>query len=271
MKLRHGQTHYQLDADTNKPLLICIHGWSTSSYVWEPLRPFLRKQGYRLLTYDLYGRGFSDRPRVSHTAELYTCQLTQLLNRLDLADKKLNVLGYSMGGAIAARFVSQRLASVDRLLLLAPAGMVVRLPISRFIARAVPKTNDPHILNSIPRFLPKQFDSEAEGFKNVLEVAQILRMQKRELLYQGYVPALLSSLKGILATSMQMEHLKIASSNVKVRAIFGTNDRTIPSPWARKRFDQWHPSGVSDDIIGAGHGLTYTHADHIEAKVGEFL
>lgn len=269
VKLRHGLTHYQLDEYSDRPLMICIHGWSTSSYVWDRLRPLLRDQGYRLLTYDLYGRGFSDRPDVPHTTELFTNQLTELLTRLGINKERLNVLGYSMGGAIAARFVSQRLETVDRMLLLAPAGMIVRLPILRSVARSFPRALDAHILAVLPSVLPRQFEKEAKGFSTISEVAQVLSHQKRELAYRGYVLSLLSSLKGVLASSMADEHRKIARSGVQVRALFATDDTTIPSPWAKRLFDQWYPAGVSSKIDGAGHGLTYTHpAEIIEEFTG---
>jgi len=271
ISLRHGQTYYQLDEQTDRPLLVCIHGWSTSSYVWDPLKPLLREQGYRLLTYDLYGRGFSDRPDVQHTADLFTGQLTEMLARLGLNNERLNILGYSMGGAIAARFVSQRLEGVDRMLLLAPAGMVVRMPVLRFVARSLPRALDSHILAALPRLLPRQFEREAGGFEHRPEVAKIVHQQKRELEFRGYIPALLSSLKGVLGSNMAAEHRSIARSGVAVRSLFGTKDTTIPSPGAKDMFDQWYPEGVSDNIVGAGHGLTYTHPDQIMTKAGDFL
>ena len=193
IKLRLGHTHYQLDDNTGRPLLICIHGWSTSSYVWDRLRPLLRERGYRLLTYDLYGRGFSDRPAALQTPELFTQQLSELLARLNLSNERLNVLGYSMGGAIVARFVSQNIPKVDRMLLVAPAGMVVRFPVSRLVARSFPRVFDPHLLAILPKVLPQQFDKEAKGFAHLPSVARVVQRQKGELAYRGYVPSLVSS------------------------------------------------------------------------------
>ena len=72
LDLTQGQTYCELDRETDKPLLVCIHGWSTASYVWKGLRPCLRKKGYRVLTYDLYGRGRSARPDAEHTTALFT-------------------------------------------------------------------------------------------------------------------------------------------------------------------------------------------------------
>ncbi|MEP3255941.1 MAG: alpha/beta hydrolase [Stappiaceae bacterium] len=271
LQLKYGQTHYELDKEPDKPLLICIHGWSTASYVWDPLKPLLRAKGYRVLTYDLYGRGYSDRPDVLHSAELFTYQLTELLNKLGLNDTKLNVIGYSMGGAIAARFVSERLEDVERLLLIAPAGMEVRSPGLRRFVRNNPKFSNPHIQTLLPLVLRAQFRSAAAGFKGNQMVQKVARKQKRELEFRGYLPSLLSSLNGALASKMKTEHEKIAGAKVAVRAIFADQDKTVPYPTAKRLFDKWNPNGVSQTITGAGHAITYTHAQQIMKEVAEFF
>ncbi len=275
LDLEHGQTYYELDnkeEDRGKPLLICIHGWSTASYVWTALKPELRKKGYRILSYDLYGRGYSSRPdNGAHTAELFTRQLTQILIHLKLNDQKLNIVGYSMGGAIAARFVSERPGDVQRLLLIAPAGMAVQKPFPRFVARQIPKLSDPIISEFLPCALWKQFNRAARDFPNDANVQLVLQRQLAELDYKGYIPALLSSLKGVLASKMRVEHEAIADSNVKVLAIFADQDSTIPHPDAQRRFDRWNRNHVSHVIEGAGHAVTYTHEQEIMTKTGNFF
>lgn len=271
LQLQHGKTYYELDEKSDSPLLVCISGWSTASYVWDPLKPLLRAKGYRLLTYDLYGRGYSDRPEVAHTAALFTDQLSQLLNQLKLPTNNLNVVGYSMGGAIAASFASQRLQDMERLLLIAPAGMEVRAPTARRIARRNPRLFDPHILTLLPLALRIQFRSAAADFKDNPMVAAVEQKQRRELEYRGYIPALASSLHGILASKMENEHRAIARSGLPVRAIFGSKDKTIPSPDAKKLFDRWHSEEMSREIQGVGHALTYTHPERVMQEVDDFI
>ena len=271
LSLRNGKTHYQLDDPSDRPLLICIHGWSTASYVWKPLKPFLRDKGYRLLTYDLYGRGFSDRPEVHNTAELFTRQLSELLSRLELNNQTLNVVGYSMGGAIAARFVSERLEKVERLLLIAPAGFAVQPPITRYIARRFPRTLDPHVSVLLQKLLPRQFIKQAEGFDDDPKVACVLKNQLRELDYRGYIPSLVSSLHGVLASKMEAEHELIKRSDVAVRALFATEDKTIPYCRSKRLFDQWYSAGARHDIADAGHAVTYTHRKEIMDAADDFL
>ena len=273
LQLRHGQTHYKLDDDQQKPLLVCIHGWSTASYVWDPLKPSLQDKGYRVLTYDLYGRGFSDRPGVPNTADLFTGQLTELLEKLSLNNDDVTIAAYSMGGAIAARYVSARLDKVKRLLLIAPAGMEVRATWLRTRIRNNPRFLDPHVLALLQPVLRHQFRSSTNGFKNDPNVMSVFWRQMRELEYRGYIPALLSSLNGVLAARMETEHRDIARSNLPVRAIFAEDDSTIPTEKAKGLFDNWYRQreDVSFIIEGAGHAVTYTHPEQIMSKAGEFI
>lgn len=271
LDLEHGRTYCELDRETDKPLLICIHGWSTASYVWKGLRPHFRDKGYRVLTYDLYGRGRSERPDVEHTTALFTDQLNELLGKLKLNKQKLNIVGYSMGGAIAAGFVNNKPNDVERLLLIAPAGMVVRFPVIRSIARNIPKLFDPLFAAVSPKALKNVFESAAENYPDDEVVQHVLANQLSELQKEGYIEALLSSLKGVLASQKKAEHRAIARSGVEVLAIFANQDKTIPHPFAKRLFDRWNGHNVSREIKDAGHAVTYTHPRSIVEQIGDFL
>ena len=62
--LSDGATHYRLEGEGRaRPLIVFVHGFSTPSFVWRGIIPKLTAAGYKTLRYDLYGRGWSDRPR----------------------------------------------------------------------------------------------------------------------------------------------------------------------------------------------------------------
>lgn len=72
---------------------------------------------------DLYGRGYSDAPISSYNTNLYTTQLAFLMQYLKW--EKANIVGLSMGGAIAASFTSQFPHLVDEGVgLIASAGLM---------------------------------------------------------------------------------------------------------------------------------------------------
>ena len=59
--LPSGKTWYSWHGLQDGPVAVCVHGLSTPAFVWGAVVDILVAQGFRVLTYDLYGRGLSDR------------------------------------------------------------------------------------------------------------------------------------------------------------------------------------------------------------------
>ena len=70
-----GATHYRWSGDEGAPVAVCIHGLSTPSYIYAATENALVALGYRVLTYDLFGRGFSDRVRGDQNTDFFLTQL----------------------------------------------------------------------------------------------------------------------------------------------------------------------------------------------------
>lgn len=62
--------------------------------VYQDVAPVLAAKGYRVLLYDLYGRGYSDAPQTTHDAALYVTQLALLMQHIRW--EKANIVGVSM-------------------------------------------------------------------------------------------------------------------------------------------------------------------------------
>ena len=117
-----GITHIKWHGGTRGPVIVCVHGLTTSEYVWDEIAIALADNGYRVLTYDLFGRGFSDRPNKAHDTAFYLQQLSDVLEAADVPETFV-IMGYSMGAAIATAYTAQNPDRVDKLVMLAPAGM----------------------------------------------------------------------------------------------------------------------------------------------------
>lgn len=90
-----------------KPCLVCIHGFPTSSWDWRRIWPELTKH-YQIIAPDLLGFGFSDKP--SHYAITEQADMiTSLLNELEIS--KYHILAHDFGTLVAqellARFTSK--------------------------------------------------------------------------------------------------------------------------------------------------------------------
>ncbi|KAF2747482.1 alpha/beta-hydrolase [Sporormia fimetaria CBS 119925] len=109
------------------PRVLMIHGISTPCVALGPLAHELVKKGCRVMLFDLFGRGYSSTPSPSHHTHSTTLFTTQIL--LTLASSPFpwphfTLIGYSLGGALAAAFTSYFPHLLSSLFLLAPGGLI---------------------------------------------------------------------------------------------------------------------------------------------------
>ena len=103
--LSRGLTAYKDYGNSGNPTIIVIHGATLPSEGYVGFCEGLSKRGYRVICYDQYGRGYSDRPVSKYNMELYLGQLNELLTYLDI--KKSILYGSSMGAPIAISYANQ--------------------------------------------------------------------------------------------------------------------------------------------------------------------
>nr|WP_114293097.1 alpha/beta hydrolase [Pseudosulfitobacter sp. DSM 107133] len=256
--LSGGVVHYDWLGPVRGPVCVCVHGLTTSSYVWGGLTRGLAALGFRILIFDHYGRGYSDRPKGAHDDAFYLTELEELLAHEGVQDD-ITLIGYSMGGAIATLFAASHPDRVRQLILLAPAGMtLVRTRLNRFILNT-PLIGDWMMLAFFPRQLRKGVKAEAA---TPSQVENIGALQQAELNWRGFVPAVLSSLRGVLAGTQKAEHQIIHRAGIPVLAIWGREDRVIDLS-SVGMLAEWSRNAHQEVIDGATHALTYTHADQV--------
>lgn len=105
------------------PLLL-LHGFDSSFLEFRRLAPLLAPH-HQLLIPDLYGFGFSPRPAGGDYAPSGVLRhLEALLERLQTdSSRPVGLIGASMGGAVAVELARRQPWRIERLLLLAPAGL----------------------------------------------------------------------------------------------------------------------------------------------------
>ena len=257
VQLSDGVTHYRWLGQSRGPLVVCVHGLTTPSRVWEAVADDLGGLGYRVLVYDLYGRGFSDRVAGPHDEALFLRQLDDLLDAFAIRDD-ITLIGYSMGGVIATAFAAQNPGRLRRLILLAPAGMTHQLGrIARFM-RDTPVVGDWLALALFSRAHSGAIAAQTGEFG----VVGVHEYQLDELKARGFIPSVLASLRGILAQDMEPAHRSVSRAGIPVLAIWGSADSVIPIS-ALGQLAQWNRTARHEEIEGAGHGLPYTHHGEI--------
>ncbi|KAM0252064.1 hypothetical protein ACHAP5_001389 [Fusarium lateritium] len=118
---------YEFGPEEGEKVLF-VHGISTPCITLAPIALALVKRGYRVMLFDLFGRGFSDGVAdIPHDARLYVSQMLLVLASSPLAWTGTNgfrLIGYSLGGGIAIHFANAFPHLVRDLVLLAPAGLI---------------------------------------------------------------------------------------------------------------------------------------------------
>lgn len=257
-----GTVHYQWFGPREGPVCVCVHGLTTSSYVWGGMVPALVDMGFRVLVYDHFGRGYSDHSTHRHDAAHYITTLDALLADQHVTSP-VTLIGYSMGGAVVSAYAAERSARVHQAILLAPAGMQHAIsPLMKFALRT-PGLGDWMMHMIYPRMLRNGLRTEAD-FST--QVPGINNLQHRELTYCGFIPSVLASLRGLLRGPQEGAHRAIANSKLPILAIWGREDDVIPLS-AMGILTTWNRACVQEVVEGASHALPYTHADEVTALI----
>ena len=97
INLSDGITHYRLSGPVDGKVVVLVHGGTVPMWTWNKQVEAFNDAGFRVLSYDKYGRGYSDRPNVTYDQELYKKQLLELVDELELT-QKFDLIGLSVGG-----------------------------------------------------------------------------------------------------------------------------------------------------------------------------
>ena len=264
--LRMGTTHVTRVGPEDGPVMVCIHGLSTPSYVWEPLVPYLAEMGYRVITYDHYGRGHSDRVMGRQNAAFFLRHLDQLLEAEGVTGR-FTLMGYSMGGAIASAYAARSPERVLTLILLASAGFDYEVSPTAAFIRKWPVIGD--WLNEVfgPRLFRTSFGDA--GYSDPT-ARSILNRMRAEAGKSGTMAAMLSSARGILADDQTELHRAIAAAGLPVLAIWGSDDATIPIS-NMGRLTQANRKAMQIELAGADHGLAFTHPASVTEAIEDNL
>lgn len=131
----------------NGQTVLLLHGKNFSGAYWESTARPLLDLGYRVVIPDQIGFGKSSKPLAyKYTLKEMAAQTSALLNKLGV--KKAHIIGHSMGGMVAARFVLDHADQSQSLTLVNPIGLedwqkvVPAAPLEQLIAGEMKKTGE---------------------------------------------------------------------------------------------------------------------------------
>lgn len=200
--------------------LVLLHGIGASAERWSRVIPTLSKY-FRVITPDIVGFGYSDKPTVEYTMDFFIDFFSGFLDTLGI--RKTSLLGSSFGGHLATEFAIGFNRRVDRLVLAAPAGMM----------RTSTPTLDGYIMAALyPTYeiADKAFRAMAHDPDAVTEEIVMDFVNRMRLPNAKY--AFMSTLLGMRhAPKLQGRIGKIISPTLLV---WGDSDRMIPVQYAKE-------------------------------------
>lgn len=117
----HGhRVDYRVAGDPASPVLLLIHGITSTSATWEPVIDVLAEHAY-VIAPDLLGHGDSDKPRGDYSLGAFASSLRDLLHHL--GHEHVTVVGHSLGGGVAMQFAYQYPEHCERIVLVSSGGL----------------------------------------------------------------------------------------------------------------------------------------------------
>jgi len=239
-------------AGSGEPIIL-IHPFAASAEIWEPLVKDL-SQNYQLIAMDCRGHGKSEKP---HDPKQYGIEMVNDVVRLmdHLGIKKSIIIGYSMGGSIAMKMLTEhpdriRLAVIggslgftkyesehDEVPLLGP-NLLSGMPLSEAM------------IASAPPDWPKPGPQQREMMKRMDAGQDSIALGTETVSHEG----------------LWVDDKKLSAITVPTLVIYGGNDRPAFYAEAKSRF----PNLRFKTIEGAGHGPAMQSPEFL-ADIREFL
>lgn len=265
---QHPVDIYYEDHGTGKPIVL-IHGWPLSGRSWEAQVPVLVAAGYRVITYDRRGFGWSSQAWSGYDYDTLAEDLHGLMTHLDL--KNVTLVGFSMGGGEIARYISQYGSErIDKTVF---AGAV-----PPYLYKCIDNPDGGLDDATIAQFKAGVtvdrmafLDTFTTGFFSAggkLQVSEAQRVYARDI-------AAFASPKGTLdcihAFSYTDFRADLSTFNLPTLVIHGDSDAIVPFEVSGARTHKAIAGSHLTLIKGVPHGFNLSHAAQFNQALLEFL
>jgi len=263
VRLPDGFVHYELAGPADVGTVVLVHGFSTYFFTWDATFQALVDAGFRVLRYDLYGRGYSDRPAVVYDKDLFDRQLFGLLAALDIHDR-VDLVGNSMGGLITTTFAARHPEKVRTLTLIDPAFF--------FLERVPFPLGIPLVGDYAGRVLAVPFIAKAQtkDFKHPERFTEYDRTYRVQMRYKGFSRAILSTIRSLPSWNAVEDLKRVSRTKIPALLVWGREDRTVPLAVSEK-VRTIAPRAEFHVINGAAHMPHYERPEIVSPIIVRFL
>ena len=287
-----GQTRYRLYEHNNsnnnngsssrsskksaqtQPLAVLIHGISYPMDCFESLFQAFVDAGKSVLMYDVTGRGYSHSSGQPLTIDHYVRQLTELLQTLVAEESRpLHLVGWSMGTAIATRFVKQNPGRVNRLVLLAPpGGAPAQKPLAALLLHLPLGIGSALGMLAVGPIVRKLYRKEFRHASHLQENLKMLDNHTRE--NKSFARAVLSTLQNCPELDDNRETFRALRESdrcPRILVLWGDEDATIQKDAIDGAMQIFEDQATLKIIPGHGHSVHVVAPEKVNPHVLSFL
>jgi pimeloyl-ACP methyl ester carboxylesterase len=256
------------DHGSGRPVVL-IHGWPLSSASWEKQVPALLVAGYRVISYDRRGFGYSSKPTSGYDYDTFAKDLHQIMTTLDLRDAAL--VGFSMGGGEVARYLGTYGADLVR-----DAAFIDAVPPFLLKTPDNPRGVDRSVFDGfiasiasdryafLSRFLADFYNVDVLGGKlvsdDVVRASWNVGAASSAKGFGDCVPAWLTDFR-----------TDVAGITMPTLIVHGDADRICPIAATGIPLHESIRGGRLVVIQGGPHGTIWTHAEKVNSELVGFL
>ncbi|MEP7346778.1 MAG: alpha/beta hydrolase [Gemmatimonadaceae bacterium] len=262
VSLSDGVTHYDVAGPDSGQRVMLVHGFSVPYYIWDSTSAALTAAGFRVARYDTFGRGFSDRPNVAYTSEVFDRQLHQLLDSLGWREP-VDIIGLSMGGPVTANFAGRHPERVRSLTLVDPAAGERGSVEAMF---GIPLLG-PILWQTLA--VPGMADGQSSDFVEPAKWPDWADRYRVQMRYRGFGRALLSTRREA-KESLDSVYARVGAVGTPTLLIWGKEDHTVPIENAAG-VQRAIPQAQYHPIEHAGHLPHMERTDLVNPLLIEFL
>ncbi len=247
----NSSVHFHYGGNGDMPL-VCFHGYSETSAHFDFLEKYVGEQ-FRIIAIDLPFHGETEwKEKYVHPSDL-AAVLKKILEQLGLANNKMYLLGFSLGGRMALCVLQELPSQVAKLVLLAPDGLKVNF--WYWLA------TQSRIGNGLFKLTMKK----PGWFLGLLRVSNKLRLINQSIykfveyyihddtvrkeLYERW-----TGLSKCTPDAKKIKHI-VAEQNIPVQVLYGKFDRIITQQTGRK-FLETIP-GAMVELLNCGHQVLH--------------
>lgn len=264
VKVKGVDVHYEYySTEANKPAVVLIHGFLSSTFSYRRLIPFL-KDDYTVLAVDLppFGKSEKSSSFVYSYSNLASV-VVELINKLSL--KEVVLVGHSMGGQICLNIVRQQPGLVRKVVLLCSSGYLNRSP-----KPLIYSTYLPYFSLVVKRWLAKQ-----GIMKNLMNVVNDHALIDDEMV-DGYMEPFLDN-QIFRALARLIRHREgdllpeqLQEIEVPILLLWGEDDRVVPLSIGKRLQADLRNSELMA-ISNTGHLLPEERPEYVYDKMRNFI